>query len=365
MAVAEITQRHVTELAMTWWRRHTSPLLLQQGTLEHFDQLDSRLNAYLDGASLDQEQAFTHLASRMNPRAEDFQADVVAGLLVLNQCGMTAHGEAWLQRIPDEKTVQLAQRAVTQWLGRPPIEATDGGRTTLCPPVDTLGSTDESALAPEAMRAYRSDELRFTDAFGLVRGHYAHDGRGLKELPEFPDAGLLCSYVMVNPQQTQSCLKQAIAKGEDPAVVFIAAGVSGETAMLAWLLQCAGQTEIALLALDAFRRITGFDALSAQGLSWTLGHTIKKAGLIASHQAAQIWFDQHGVSLPKSNCFLGKTCDRRQLGHVLRHGYQSDREVAAMRSLIDVHSPVFPVRSKASIQHAALKELFPETSEAL
>ena len=86
----------------------------------------------------------------------------------------------------------------------------------------------------EAMRAYRSEELRFTDAFGRVRGHYTHNGRGLKELPDSSDVGLLCSYVMANPEHTQSCLKQAIAKGEDPAVVFMAAGVSGETAMLGY-----------------------------------------------------------------------------------------------------------------------------------
>jgi hypothetical protein len=365
MAVAEITHRHVTELALTWWRRDTSPVLLHHGIHASFAALDQRLLTYADGASLDPAEVFAHLSARMNPTASDFVADVVAGLFVLrSQGGMKTHSEAWLKRIPDQQTVASAYRQLMRWLGCIPLALSGDWVASLCGAKTADHQAGDPERVREALQCHRLDELRFIDAWGQVQGTYAPEVAALNALSDSFATSELCSYVLLKPQQVLVCLQQALARGDDPAAVFLAAGISGETSLLHHLLRSASQPEVAVLALDAFRRITGFDALAEQGLTWThQQHIIKKSQLVAAYQAAQAWFDAHGKSLPEKNSFLGKPGDDMpHLAKVLRHGRQADREVAAMRT---AGKAVFPVRSKVSVQHMVLHQFFPELSEAV
>ena len=364
MAVAEITHRHVTELALTWWRRDTSPVLLHHGVHASFADLDSRILTYADGAYLDPNEAFNHLSVRMNPAALDFVSDVVAGLFVLrSQGGIKPCSEAWLKRIPDHQVVDSAYRQLMRWLGCVAPQPSSNWVATLCAAQVQQSTTVDPDRVRDALQCHRPDELRFIDAWGQVQGHYVQEMAGLDALPVSYNRSDLCTYALLKPQQVHACLQQAVARGDDPAAVFLAAGISGETSLLPHLLRSASQPEIAVLALDAFRRITGFDALAEQGLTWThQQHIIRKPKLVAAYQAAQAWFDAYGKSLPETSCFLGKPGnDMQHLASVLRHGRQADREVAAMRTL---GKTVFPVRSQVSVQHMVLDHFFPELSEA-
>jgi hypothetical protein len=365
MAVAEITRRHVTELAMTWWRRDTSPVLLHHGVHASFAALDARLLTYADGASLDPSEVFNHLSAQMNPTAPDFASDVVAGLFVLRlQGGISPSSEAWLKRVPDERAVVAAYRQLMRWLGCMPLASSGDWVASLCATKIEEHKAGKGNGVSEALQCHRPDELRFIDAWGQVQGHYAQEVTALDALPASFTNSDLCTYVLSKPHHVLVCLQQAVSRGDDPAAVFLAAGVSGETSLLPNLLRSASQPEIAVLALDAFRRITGFDALAGQGLTWThQQHIIKKPKLVAAYQAAQTWFDAPGKLLPEKNSFLGKPSDDiKHLADVLRHGRQADREVAAMHT---VGKAVFPVRSKVSVQHMLLDHFFPELSEAV
>ena len=365
MAVAEITRRHVNELALTWWRRDTSSVLLHHGVLASFSNLDARLLAYADGASLDPAQVFAHMSERMNPAASDFVADVVAGLCVLRlQGGMKPYSEAWLKRIPDQQTVTSAYRQLMRWLGCTAVASSGDWVASLCATRSDEREEGELGRVREALQCHQPDELRFIDAWGQVQGRYAQEIATIAALPDSFTTSDLCTHLLLKPQHAVVLLQQAVARGDDPAAVFLAAGVSGETGLLANLLRSASQPEIAVLALDAFRRITGFDALAEQGLNWThQHHAIKKPTLVKAYQTAQTWFDARNKSLPQTNCFLGKPGDDMQhLVEVLRYGRQADREVAAMRTL---GHTVFPVRSKVAVQHMVLDHFFPELSEAV
>lgn len=365
MAVAEITRRHVTELALTWWRRDTSPVLLHHGVHASFAQLDARLLAYADGACLDPAEVFNHLSTQMNPSAPDFLSDVVAGLFVLrSQGGIKTYSEAWLKKIPDHQVVASAYQQLMRWLGCVAQQSSGDWLASLCGAKVEEPEADDTGRVRQALQCHRPSDLRFIDAWGQVQGQYAHEIAALDALPDSCTNSDLCTYVLLKPQQVHICLQQAVARGDDPAAVFLAAGVSGETSLLPNLLRSASQPEITVLALDAFRRITGFDALAEQGLTWThRQHIIEKPTLVAAYQSAQAWFDALGKSLPETNCFLGKPGDDMQhLASVLRFGRQADREVAAMRTL---GNSVFPVRSKVSVQHMVLDHFFPNTSEAV
>lgn len=364
MAVAEITHRHATELALTWWRRDTSPVLLHHGVHASFADLDARLVAYTDGASLDPAEVFNYLSANMNPTAPDFVSDVVAGLFVLrSQGGLKPYSEAWLKKVPDQQVVASAYHQLMRWLGCAAPQSPDDWVSSLCGAKVKEHKAADPDLVRVALQCHRPDELRFIDAWGQVQGHYAQEVAALDALPASFTNSDLCTYVLSKPQQVLVCLQQAVARGDDPAAVFLAAGVSGETSLLPNLLRSASQPEIAVLALDAFRRITGFDALAGQGLTWThQQHSIKKPKLVAAHQAAQTWFDTHWKSLPEKKSFLGKPSDDiKHLTDVLRYGRQADREIAAMHT---VGKAVFPVRSKVSVQHMVLDHFFPELSEA-
>ena len=365
MAIAEITHRHVTELALTWWRRDTSPVLLHHGVRASFATLDERILIYSDGASLDPSEVFNHLTASMNPTAPDFVSDVVAGLFVLRTQGsLKPYSEAWLKKIPDQQVVACAYQQLMRWLGCAAQSSSGDWVASLCgTKVEETKAADPERVR-EALQCHRPDELRFIDAWGQVQGHYAQEVAALDSLPASFTNSHLCTYVLSKPQQVLVCLQQAVARGDDPAAVFLAAGVSGETSLLPHLLRSASQPEIAVLALDAFRRITGFDALAEQGLTWThQQHIIKKPKLVAGYQAAQSWFDAHGKSLPEKKSFLGKPSDDvTHLADVLRYGRQADREVAAMHT---AGKAVFPVRSQVSVQHMVLDHFFPEISEAV
>jgi hypothetical protein len=365
MAVAEITHRHVTELALTWWRRDTSPVLLHHGVTASFADLDERIMTYADGACLDPSEVFNHLSANMNPTAPDFVSDVVAGLFVLrSQGGLKPYSEAWLKKVADPQIVATAYHQLMRWLGCAAPQSSSDWVASLCgAQLEETKAADPDRVR-EALQCHRPDELRFIDAWGQVQGHYAQEITALDALPASFSHSDLCTYVLSKPQQVLVCLQQAVARGDDPAAVFLAAGVSGETSLLPHLLRSASQPEIAVLALDAFRRITGFDALAGQGLTWThQQHIIKKPKLVAAYQAAQTWFDEQGKLLPEKNSFLGKPSDDiKHLADVLRYGRQADREVAAMHT---VGKAVFPVRSKVSVQHMVLDHFFPELSEAV
>ncbi|MCU0924803.1 MAG: hypothetical protein MUF44_01830 [Hydrogenophaga sp.] len=365
MAVAEITRRHVTELALAWWRRDTSPVLLHHGVLTSFSDLDERLSIYADGASLDPAEVFTHLCAQMNPTAPDFMADLVAGLFVLRmQGGVQTYSETWLKRVPDQQMLFTAYRQLMRWLGCIPLACSDDWMASLCGAPSEDHKIDDPERVRVAMQSHRPDELRFIDAWGQVQGHCVLELADPRVIPDLFSPSDLCTYILQKPQQAFDCFQQAVTRGDDPAVVFLAAGISGETGMLPHLLQSASQPEIAVLALDAFRRITGFDALAEQGLAWThQQHIIEKTRLVLAFQAARDWFDAHGQALPGPYCFLGKRVDDTQhLLRVLRYGRQADREVAAMRAQ---GKTVFPVRSKVSVQQLVLDKLSPELSEAV
>lgn len=363
MAVAEITRRHATELGLTWWRRDTSPVLLHHGVNTSFADIDARLCAYADGASLDPSEVFTHLAAQINPAAPDFVADVVAGLFVVrSQGGLKPKAEAWLKRIPHQQVVTSAYHQLMRWLGCTAKDLSGDWVSSLCNTKMDDDKTGDLDRLQEALQCHRSGDLRFIDAWGQVQGQYAQEIATLGALPDSFTNSDLCTYVLLRPQAVSVCLQQALARGDDPAAVFLAAGISGETSLLPNLLRSASQPEITVLALDAFRRISGFDALAEQRLTWThQQHVIKKPELIAAYKAAQAWFDAHGKALPETSCFLGKPGnDMQHLVNVLRYGRQADREIAAMRTLGNV---VFPVRSKVSMQHMVLDHFFPEIRE--
>lgn len=366
MAVVEITQRHVSELAMTWWRRDTSPVLLHHGLLDSFAALDARLLSYADGAVLDPVEAFKYLADRMRPTAPDFVADVVAGLFVLrSQGGISPHSQAWLEGIPDQQTVASAHHQLMRWLGCKAQTDTKDWVASLCA-TRVEESIDDPGHVSRALQSHRPDDLRFIDAWGQIQGHLTQEVAALNTLPDPFTSSQLCTYLLLKPQHVFDCVQQVVARGADPAVVFLATGISGETNMLPNLLRSASQPEIAVLALDAFRRITGFDALAKQELTWThQHHKVKKPLLTAAYRAAQQWFDAHEKSLPEHNCFLGQRGDdMRHLVNVLRYGRQADREIAAMRAAGSAGTAVFPVRSKVAVQQMVLDHFSPETSEA-
>lgn len=366
MAVAEITQRHASELAMAWWRRDTSPVLLHHGLLASFADLDARLLSYADGAVLDPVEVFKYLADRMSPTAPDFVADVVAGLFVLrSQGGISPHSQAWLERIPDQQTVASAYQQLMRWLGCEAQTDSKDWVASLCA-TRAEESIDDPGRVSRALHSHRPDDLRFIDAWGQVQGHFTREAAALDTLPDSFTSSQLCTYLLLKPQHVFDCVQQVVARGGDPAVVFLATGISGEANMLPNLLRSASQPEIAILALDAFRRITGFDALAEQGLTWThQQHKTEKSMLSAAYQAAQTWFEANEKSLPEQNSFLGKPGnDMRHLVDVLRYGRQADREIAAMRATGSTGIAIFPVRSKVTVQQMVLDHFSHETGEA-
>lgn len=325
MAVRAITQRHVRELALAWWRHETSPMLLSRGTLAEFADIELRMAAYLDGAALDSDTALAFVRATWNPDAEDCLADVVAGMMVLDAAGVSPGEGSKADALPGPQLHAQARQAARRWAGMP-----------------------DAADAP----------LRFIDAAGVVRGHFQREqAQGAlldTHLGDAPTAADLCTFVLDHPEQARTVLEDAIGRGDDPAVVFLAASLTGDTALLDWLLHCAAQPELTALALDAFRRITGFDALAAAGLGRTLIASMHKEPLRQAHQLAAEWLPANRAHLPSGRSLLGRPAEGQHLVEVLRSAAQADREIATMLA------PAlrgFPVRARASVQLTRLEQL--------
>jgi hypothetical protein len=321
MAVRAITQRHVRELALAWWRHETSPMLLARGTLAEFADIERRMEAYLDGAALDSEAALDHLRATWNPASEDCLADVVAGMMVIDAAQPTAGDAVTADALPGATLHAQARQSVSRWAG--------------------ASDTHDASL-------------RFIDATGVVRGHFLHDQPRDAHLGDAPAPAELCTFVLRHPEQARSVLESAIGRGDDPAVVFLAASLTGDAALLDWLLHCAAQPELTALALDAFRRITGFDALAAAGLDKTLVASMRKEPLRQAHQLAAEWLPANLSRLPSGQSLLGRPTEVQHLIEALRSASQADREIAAMFAP-ELHG--FPVRARASVQRARLEQL--------
>lgn len=321
MAVRAITQRHVRELALAWWRHETSPMLLSRGTLAEFADIELRMAAYLDGAALDSDTALAFVRATWNPDADDCLADLVAGMLVLDAKGASAVEGGTADILPGPQLHAQARQAARRWAGTPDADDVP---------------------------------LRFIDAAGVVRGHFQREQAQGADLGDAPTAAELCTFVLGHPEQARTVLEDAIGRGDDPAVVFLAASLTGDTALLDWLLHCAAQPELTALALDAFRRITGFDALAAAGLGRTLIASMHKEPLRQAHQLAAEWLPANRAHLPSGRSLLGRPAEGQHLVEVLRSAAQADREIATM---LAPELRGFPVRARASVQLTRLEQL--------
>jgi hypothetical protein len=150
-------------------------------------------------------------------------------------------------------------------------------------------------------------------------------------------------------------VRAADQQGLDPAAIFLAVGILGDSSSLSWLLQCAAQPAYTLCALDAFRRISGFDALQAVQADRQLVSTLEAAVLEHARQQAQKWLQVHADTFRNNAVyFLGHPISRSHLLEVIRYGYQVDRELAAMRLLNDPKPCLIPVRSNCLVQHRVI-----------
>lgn len=321
MAVQAITHRHVRELALAWWRHETSPMLLSRGTLDAFMDIESRMEAYLDGAAIDPATALAYLRATWNPDADDALADVVAGMLLLDAAAESLERQDVLDTLPGASLHARAHQCARRWAGLP---APDG------------------------------ESLRFIDAAGVVRGHFEVNARIEESQGAAPGPVGLCSSLLRKPAHARDTLQEAVASGEEPAVVLLAASLTGDAALLNWLLQCAAQVELTALALDAFRRITGYDALAAAGLDKTLVATMHRQSLGDAQRLATDWLHQNMSRLPSGRLLLGRRAEVPHLIDVLHSAGQADREIAVMLAP-ELHE--FPVRARPSVQLALLQKL--------
>lgn len=365
MAVARITHRHTEELGLAWWRRQHAPLLQLQGRLADFAEIDERMAAYIAGASLDPDTAFAGLVARMNPTAADFEADVFAGLCVLAVTGHGTGSRRWLEAIGNHPVLAPAAEAVAGWLGRPMADG-QSLHLALAGGVDRRLTLDDATIEA-APRSHAAVSLRFIDAHGHVLGNFWPGAIAATALPAQASGAQLCSFVLCHggdATRVRTALEQAIAAGVEPTAVFLAAAASGQAGLLPWLLQAAAMPEMALLALDALRRLSGFDALEAVDLAWATPSAIKRAQFKAAHGAARDWFDRHGADLPDVPCLLGRPRTGANVASVLRHGTQAERELAAML-IVANGGACFPVHARVPVQQAVLARYVPISEPTL
>lgn len=350
--IAEITCRHHAELATTWWRRENSPLLLLRGQPQTFLELDSKMEAYMDGAGLNTRTMFEHLCANQNQAAPDFIADIVAAFLATSVGGVDQGvADAWLQSVNAHPQFIPALSAAKRWLGR----------TGVMP-------SDKDELNVKLW--HPAEHLRFIDGMGRVRAHYQPDLQlsanntatsiSGDACPPDPLVSKLCSEALCarKPSLSTQWLRAASSQGIDETALLLAAGLSGDANLLDWLVECAAHDPVTVYALDAIRRITGFDALQSVQAERQLIDTVTPDAILAARQNTQQWLQSRKADFrPDGIYFLGKPPTRDHLLQIVQTGYQLDREVAAMRLLNDAKPCAVPVRSSARIQRLAMAQL--------
>jgi len=353
--VAEITCRHHAELATAWWRRENSPFLLLRGQPSAFHELDSKMLAYMDGAGLNTERVFARLLATQIPTAHDFVADMVAAFLMVSAGEVGPTGNKWQQTVASHPENRSAFEAARRWLGRKGVMPGD------------QDSEDVVAWHPP-------QQLRFIDGRGVVRGHYlggepaAGKPAANAVAPHVPrrNASELCTHALRGhrPGDSPQWIEDAGQQGVGEAVILLVVGTTGDVQFLDWILGHAAQPQSTLLALDAYRRITGFDALQSVGVDRQLPSTLPPEALVAARSNALAWHGQQVRYWHKDTAyFLGQPLTRTHLQQVLQTGYQVDRELAAMHLLQHAQPCAIPVRSNLWVQHRFMaKHFLPEES---
>ncbi|CAN7396476.1 hypothetical protein [Acidovorax sp. LjRoot117] len=353
--IAEITCRHHVELAMAWWRRETSPRMLLRGTFAHYLEIDQKICAYMDGAGLDNFAIFEHLVANQNPDAPDFIADLVAVFLAVSVGGAPENASDWVAVVKPHQSFTPALQAAQRWLGQ----------TSVMPQQSVTDGADVDLWHP-------SSALRFIDGTGQVQGHYesALNALGVSPTHEEPNPiSTLCMHLLLKhtpraaltPDSLSPFMRwvsEANRQSFSAEAIFMAVGISGDANALPWLLQCAVQSTYTICALDAFRRITGLDALQAVQADRQVLSTIEPVVLNQATEEAKHWFQAHSSEFNLDTVyFLGKSITRQHLLEVIRSGYQVDREVAAMRLLHEPQPCLIPVRSNCEVQRRVLSSI--------
>ncbi len=352
MVVAEITRRHHTELAVTWWRRETSPVLLLRGQPDTFVQLDSKIEAYMEGAGLDTASMFEYLLQHQNPGATDFVADMVAAFLASSIGGAGARGKAWYDSVQSHPQVDQAVQGAMRWLGR----------TSVLP---------QQCESDDVPAWHGPQHLRFINGLGEVCGHFI-SGNAMQPstavTPLATAVSKLCSASLVRAPDDYSTqwLAQARAEGMDLTAQIMAAGLSGQAKWLPSMLDMLSTRPDALLpALDAVRRITGFDALQTVQAERQAPHAIGPEQLSNAKTHAQQWLTEHMARFQFNVRYLlgqpisvNPQATKAHLQDIVLHGYQADREVAAMHFYLSPQPCLLPVRSRSSVQQRFFAQHF-------
>ncbi len=356
MDVAEITHRHHTELAVTWWRRETSPMLLLRGLPDAYEELDQKMAAYMDGAGLNTASVFAHLIQHQNRSAPDFVADMVAAFLASSVGGAGEPGKAWYATVQTHPHVDQAVQDAKRWLGR-------------------TGVLPEDDDSDDILAWHGPQHLRFIDSLGVVRGHFipsdATQGSiGPKTETTSPNHAVskLCSALLYRAPDDRSTqwLAQAHLDGIAIEAQLMAAGISGQASLLESLLNLlATCPDVILATLDAIRRITGFDALQTVQADRQLPHAIEPEQIANAKSHAQQWLGEHIAKFhPDERYALGQPvsqasqASKEHLQNIVQHGYPVDREVAAMRLYLDPKPCLIPVRSRGPVQRRWMAQHF-------
>lgn len=319
-------------------------MMLLRGRFDTHLELDQKMWAYMDGAGLNTAVMFSHLLANQNTDAPDFMADIVAVFLATSVGGAPDNASTWVDTVRLHPAFEPALEGAQRWLGR----------TSVMPQDVEVSPSDVDQWHPPR-------HLRFIDGMGRPQGHYLPEQQimpnGMAQTPRNPSQ--LCTRLLLEhtPNPSEQWLRDVMNQGYEASVLLLAVGLSGDANTLAWLLQCAVQPEYTVYGLDAFRRITGFDALLSVQADRQLVSTIAPDALAAATQNASQWLMANEAEFLKTTVyFLGKPISRDHLMQVVKTGYQVDRELAAMRLLHDAQPCLIPVRSNCKVQNLVMAQ---------
>jgi hypothetical protein len=345
-----LTKRYVDELAMTWWRRDQHPIRTH-GSLETFADLDTKMMAYCQGASLDIENAYRILLENANTNsdADDFPSEVATGFLLALDSHVPDTRQKWIDKTSGQECFAQQRSCVTQWLAAP-IECVRKEGLDLTFSKYGFGNYDE-----EVSSSQPEDELRFIDGLGRIRGYFSKKAASAQKPTCLPtDFGGYCSEVLAGMFDPTTLVKQVITVIDEPSDALMVLGIAGSTFTLPWLLENTKNPAMTALAYDAIYKITGFDALEESGIDPK--SQINNQTALMLFEMSNEWLSRNDdVRTAQMPLLLGKPASASRLWEIIRCDKQREREIAAMRlALVTKSQFVFPVRANAFAQYRAL-----------
>ena len=406
MILDSIVSQHAEEAAFLWLLRDDA-VTAPHFTLTDLADLESRIEAHLDGLRVAGEAGWEHCLEqlKLSETGEVFTAGFMAldssldeglerVLEVIEEAPATARGlvsalgwvdkdklqghvVGWLQsEVPLLRRIGLSACAIQRvdcgaYLTRG-VDDTDSGVRARA--LRSIGEIHRGDLG-RSLREHLEDEdeaCRFWSAWSAAM---LDDVVGTERLLSFAEENSpfqqpALELLMRKLEKSASveCLRGLSNSQPSSRAVVQASGYFGDPASVPWLIEKMKTAELSRVAGEAFRQITGIDlayhdldAEPPEGFSAgpTENPQDEEVDMDRDEElswpdsaAIAAWWGEHQSGYPTGERLLcGAPVDRNQCMRILRSGFQRQRRAAAMElALIDANGPLFNTSAIAKLQ---------------